>query len=44
VIVAWVVLGDAPTWKEVLGGVVVITGVVLVTRAPLAAGEAPEVG
>jgi drug/metabolite transporter (DMT)-like permease len=27
-----VVLGDAPTWREVLGGVVVITGVVLVTR------------
>jgi drug/metabolite transporter (DMT)-like permease len=34
VMVAWVVLGDAPTWREVLGGFVVISGVVLVTREP----------
>jgi len=36
VMVAWVALGDAPTWREVLGGIVVITGVVLVTRQPVA--------
>jgi drug/metabolite transporter (DMT)-like permease len=34
VMVAWVVLGDAPTWREVVGGLVVISGVVLVTREP----------
>jgi drug/metabolite transporter (DMT)-like permease len=41
VMVAWVVLGDAPTWREVLGGVVVITGVVLVTREPSPPLEVP---
>jgi drug/metabolite transporter (DMT)-like permease len=39
VMVAWVVLGDAPTWREVLGGLVVIGGVVLVTREPRPADE-----
>jgi drug/metabolite transporter (DMT)-like permease len=39
VMVAWVVLGDAPTWREVLGGVVVVAGVVLVTRAPSPTSE-----
>jgi drug/metabolite transporter (DMT)-like permease len=32
VVVAWLVLGDRPTLVQVLGGVVVLTGVVLVTR------------
>jgi drug/metabolite transporter (DMT)-like permease len=32
VIVAWVILGNAPTVTEVLGGLVVIAGVVLVTQ------------
>jgi drug/metabolite transporter (DMT)-like permease len=39
VMVAWLVLGDAPTWREVVGGAVVIGGVVLVTREPGPAGE-----
>ncbi len=32
VLVAWLVLGDRPTLVQVLGGVVVLAGVVLVTR------------
>lgn len=32
VLVAWLVLGDAPSWVEVLGGAVVIAGVMLVVR------------
>ncbi len=32
ILVAWLTLGDAPTITEVLGGLVVITGVVLVVR------------
>ena len=36
VIVAWVILGNAPTVTEVLGGLVVIAGVVLVTQRPTA--------
>jgi len=32
VLVAWLVLGDRPTLVQVLGGVVVLVGVVLVTR------------
>jgi drug/metabolite transporter, DME family len=32
VVVAWVVLGDAPSLAEVLGGIVVITGVMLVVH------------
>jgi len=32
VIVAWAILGNAPTITEVLGGLVVIAGVVLVTQ------------
>jgi drug/metabolite transporter (DMT)-like permease len=39
VLVAFVVLGDAPTWHEMLGGVVVIAGVALVTRVPAEAME-----
>ncbi len=34
VLVAWLVLGDAPSFAEVLGGICVITGAVLVTRGP----------
>ena len=39
VMVAWAVLGDAPSWAEVLGGAVVIAGVMLVVRnsAPVGA-------
>jgi drug/metabolite transporter (DMT)-like permease len=32
VLVAWLVLGDAPSWVEVFGGAVVIAGVILVVR------------
>ena len=32
VMVAWVVLGTAPTWFDIVGGAVVIGGVFLVTR------------
>ena len=32
VLVAWAVLGTAPTWFDVVGGCVVIGGVMLVTR------------
>jgi len=35
VLVAWVVLGEAPTWLEVVGGAVVVLGVVMVTREPV---------
>jgi drug/metabolite transporter (DMT)-like permease len=44
VMVAWVVLGDAPTWREVLGGAVVVTGVVLVTRTPPTERDAVDAG
>jgi DME family drug/metabolite transporter len=32
VLVAWAVLGEVPSWVEVLGGAVVIAGVMLVVR------------
>jgi drug/metabolite transporter (DMT)-like permease len=46
VVVAWAVLGDAPSWVEVLGGAVVIAGVILVVRngAPGRAVDAGESG
>lgn len=33
VLVAWVVLGDPPSWREVVGGAVVLAGVMLVVRS-----------
>lgn len=40
VLVAWVFLGDAPSWVEVAGGAVVIAGVMLVVRPSGTADEA----
>lgn len=39
VFVAWVVLGNAPTLTEVLGGAVVVAGAVMVTRRPTAEAD-----
>ena len=39
VLVAWVVLGDPPSWREVIGGAIVLAGVILVVRSGDPAGE-----
>jgi drug/metabolite transporter (DMT)-like permease len=39
VVVAWLVLGNAPTLVEVVGGIVVVGGAVMVTRRPTAEAD-----
>jgi DME family drug/metabolite transporter len=39
VLVAWLVLGNAPTLVEVVGGIVVVGGAVMVTRHPTAEAD-----